>query len=1167
MRGRLVAASLFVAGVGAGACSVDRAPDGLRMTPPGTGPIVQWDITHRPLPQVPLPNDIATFPDPTSRTGVRINASLVAPTSIETAARNAFDEMEGWGTSAPLSVQFQRDAALANGDAVIDLADVKARMGGHDYDMTDDPVYVVNLTTGVPVILDMGNGNFPATIRDLDRYWPNDPHYDVLRGRVSQNLLFETLEEGKGLGQRDYAPSLDMDFDGVLDHPNTLGPASRPELDGVENLLTWYERETDTLILRPLLPMTEKTEYAVVLTDRLKGANGQPVRSPFAAIHHPVQRPGVARLQAILADGARKNYYGDLAGSGLDHVAFAWTFTTQPTQEDMKLLRDGLYGKGPFSYFADRYPPKVTLYKAAGLSLDPATEPPEVATNAACQKRMKTPYVVKLNDDDIAPAIQTYYEQVVGTNKGETAWAVAANKNIEHVVIGTFDTPYLEGDPNDTNPQEARFHVNFKTGEGNVYTDKVHFWLVVPKTTAKHKPPFDVTFWQHGVTGDDSETMIYAGALAARGIATIGIDMPEHGLAYGAGDFATAQTALRPPCLVEWVNATGSGRSREYNGDGKRHSGWFWWTSHVFHVRDNVRQGLLDMMNAVRILRSFDGQRRADQDYNSDGTNDLAGDFDGDGAVDVGGPNAKLFSAGESLGGMMTEGIGGVEPALTATAPMSGGASMSDIGVRSYGVTEAVWEQILGPLVTSTPSSKYPPKGDGTKQTSCGPDQRSIRMHLNDGDDNIDLEIACLGAAEVDVGMTVVVENVRSKERRCARTDTGGTFRVPVPASIGDKLDIQLYTKPDVVVSYKGCELTNDAVPGRRINTFEVPGPPSLKKQVGDETKTCPTPDTGCSQFRDQFFSVGSPLVSPNEGYGDARNTPELRRLFQLVQAALDPADNFNFAPYYMIRPLVDERGTPAPPRALLSINTVGDMFVPVSTGTAFARAAGAVPFLPPTAAATMPEYADYATPPELFAELGGKTPNQVLIENHAILGISRFKYTSAGATCKQNYVPVGTLSSTCDKMQGPLASCPEALWDADWTSQGMQGYAQPHADRPLRLARYADVHVSDLATLSQTWTPRIVGKPDAADGAWKPAGKIVGMVNHYIKPDGNHTWDIGDVCRAWDQASYGDALIAHFFATGGTDAYYLSHPQTHATCLVGTPGNPFDPACEVFKQ
>ncbi len=239
-------------------------------------------------------------------------------------------------------------------------------MANDGWDTTNDAVYLVNLSTGVPALVDLGNGDFPATLVDSTQYYPNDP-----KG-TSNNLLFETVEEGAGLTQADYRPSLDLDFDGVLDHPDALGSltpiVARP---GIDDLMTWYEKQTDTLILRPLLPLEEKTEYAVVLTDRLRGPDGQPVRSPFQAVYHPQQVEGVSRLRAILSDSSRANYYGDLAGTGLDHVAFAWTFTTQPVAEDMRLLRDGLYGQGPFGACRSQFPPEATIFPTAGTTLTP----------------------------------------------------------------------------------------------------------------------------------------------------------------------------------------------------------------------------------------------------------------------------------------------------------------------------------------------------------------------------------------------------------------------------------------------------------------------------------------------------------------------------------------------------------------------------------------------------------------------------------------------------------------------------------------------------------------------------------------------------------------------------------------------------------------------------
>lgn len=73
-------------------CAMDTIPDGLRKTPAGDGPKVVFDLTKRPLPDIPIPNDTATFADPTSRTGRRINVSLVAPTTFESLSRRGFGD-------------------------------------------------------------------------------------------------------------------------------------------------------------------------------------------------------------------------------------------------------------------------------------------------------------------------------------------------------------------------------------------------------------------------------------------------------------------------------------------------------------------------------------------------------------------------------------------------------------------------------------------------------------------------------------------------------------------------------------------------------------------------------------------------------------------------------------------------------------------------------------------------------------------------------------------------------------------------------------------------------------------------------------------------------------------------------------------------------------------
>src|SRR6185312_11726040 len=285
------------------ACTMDAAPTGLGPTPSGDGPVVVFDLMRRPLPEIPAPNDVATFADPTSRTGRRINVSLVAPTDLEEDARSGFSEMEGWGTFAPISVSFARGPGIAPTEAAIDVEDVRARMQRDGYDLTNDPVYVIDLKTGVPALLDAAGGAFPKTIRDQGNYYPNDPRV------AEQNFLLETAEEGAGLAQGDYTPARDTDFDGVLDHPDTLASLISPNsghVHGVDDLMTFYERETDTLLLRPVLPLAVPGRLSPVARELDSKAPSRPRRRRALELLRRRRRhgPPARRLRVDVHDRA-----------------------------------------------------------------------------------------------------------------------------------------------------------------------------------------------------------------------------------------------------------------------------------------------------------------------------------------------------------------------------------------------------------------------------------------------------------------------------------------------------------------------------------------------------------------------------------------------------------------------------------------------------------------------------------------------------------------------------------------------------------------------------------------------------------------------------------------------------------------------------------------------
>ncbi|MBX3227139.1 MAG: hypothetical protein KIT84_35615 [Labilithrix sp.] len=972
------------------ACSVDVAPIGLRATPGGSGPVVRFDVPR----DLPLPNDVATVADPTSRTGKRPSPPLDGATAMERRLRADLAALEGWGLSSSISVGFERSPTTDVRDPAIDVDAVFTRMATDEHDPANDPIYVVNLSTGIPALLDVGAGYSPLTVRDPWRYGPGD------RKASESNLIFETVEEGAGLPFFAYEPRLDRDFDGVLDHPNVHD---------------WYERETDTLLLRPIVPLAEMTEYAVVLTDRLRAKDGQPVRSPFEAIHHPTQRAGVARLLDWLTDNRLASYYGDIAGTGLEHVTFVWTFTTQPAEDDLRLLREGLAGNGPLGNLS-----------------------------------RVTPAAIEGTRDVDRTCAGPLLKQALGLDDASVA---AVNASLEHagrIVAGSFRSPYLLGDPAAPDP-DARFQIDLKSGAGDVRSDDVQFVLVLPKSSATRAAPFPVVVWGHDVGHHAEDALLYGGDYARQGVAFLAYNLPGRGLVLDDA----AKGALAASCTDGLLG--GRARGADLGG---------WWTGHVAHDRDVLRQGAVDGLNVVRLLR--------------------AGAF-----PDVGGEAAPIFVAGMGLGAITSTLVGAADPGVRATASIAGGGGLvADVALRSAATSNA---EVLGPWVFAVPAGER-------ADSRCRDPQRTVRVAAS----GRELEIACLEPAELGPDRTIVVTNVTASQLRCARSDRDGRFSIAIPTSIGDRLDVQVYDGPDAVGSYARCNPKEGAPIGRRIQSVE--------------------PNTE------------SALVAPSNGLGIRRQSPALRRFRDLAQAVIDPAD-----------PAVVAARFGAEGRALLVTATIGDAEFPVSAQHALARAAGALPFMPPASVERLPAYADHAAPRDLYERLGRRAPMRWLVDTGTTEGIARFGKTRAGAECRAN--------STCAGAPAidPYA-CATALFDPDWTSEGVLPFEQPHPDVPLRLARIAGRRTTDASTLAATWEPRLRGVPFAPDAAgWNASQPLLALFHGYTAPEGAHGWIAGDACRAWDHTTYRNALLARFFATNGIDLRYLSHPNTHGCLAVGS--------------
>jgi hypothetical protein len=938
-------------------------PEGLATTVQTGGPKVDYDTTAEPLPEIPLPNDAATRPDPTAVTGRRLNVSVAAAkTDHEREVRERFNRMDGFGTFLPISVSF---------DKPLDLAALMARHD--DDDFRDDAVFLLNVDPdcdrfGEEIALDIGRGVFPITSYDHANRREDPLAPDGYRLDWDGNVLFpfdpEGLTNQRLFAERDedlnddgiLNPGEDQDFDGVLDVPNLTDPracdAFSPDTVDydrciADHLTPFYERETDTLILKPLWPMEQRCTHAVVLSDRLVGEDGAAVVSPFAAVNHRDQTDALAPVGSLLP-----RY-----GLTTDNIAFAWTFTTGSMTADMEALRAGLYGSGVYSFLQDAFP-------VSGLHLWTRAEMASSFGNI-------TPVAGKENDTFFDGACMgAAFAQF--WNEGQGEWdanmcAVEADLSAASTFFGgTFTAPDLLADseglatPRYPHTQNEVWKLDPANGELHHGSTDVTFWCSLPHEDpaadcAPGNPdgvpgcaPFPVVLYAHGYGGSRAEISLHMGRHNAMGVAACALDAYGHGLnVYRQDPLAAAAVASQAGKFAglgvpELPGLLTIGRDRDLDNDGIADPGMDQWTSDIFHTRDMVRQSALEVTQFVRILRHMDGTTR-------DSTGRLLGDVDGDGDVDLGGPTNTLGYWGISLGGIIAGVSAGAEPSLDAVSPNAGGAGLTEISIRSSqaGVPEAVLLPMLGQLVVGclptdghdNPLAPGAPGGSDCWQGRGAEDATwqggTLRLAMYNST-RASFELLEVGAVEgVEVGDRVCLTNLRNGDEDCAEVNRRGWFRLGVAADALDAIERRTAMGlPDDVV---GDLLIDD--PTRYADGL------ALTVQAGPSGPLRARVDTFQREVRFQggIYAAGSAWVALQNGYGHKRNSPDFRRLLGLAQAAITPGDPVEWGVHSFIDPLdvsYDPFAQGGNTHVLL-MPTVGDPQVPVSTGIHMGRVSG----------------------------------------------------------------------------------------------------------------------------------------------------------------------------------------------------------------------------------
>ena len=417
------------------------ADKGLAVGPGPHGPKVIFEPLLQPTPDVPFPNDLLLRADETSPSGFVWNVSTEEPTHHQQRIRAGLNRLDGFGPFAPAFLSF---------DAPLDLATV-----------TEETVAIVNIEPGHPregerAPLDLGKGHFPDEFTRAGAYFGQDPNAEL--------------------------PGMLYGADNVFDMDG----------DGTPEPVVHFDYSSNTLVLRPVVPLAQGARHAVLITRAVKGTDGKPVRSAFDTKAHAAQAEEIERAL-------------ELANVDASDLAFAWTYTTGDLTTPLLNARDGLYGTGPLAHLAESAPPRILEVRANNIPQDNADEMDPRDHGYILQ----APFMSKILN-------------LIADVQGDDNYKLTFN-HVDHIVFGSMAPP-------DLRTGELRtFGVDLTTGEGEVAEGNVPFMVCVPKETKQHKQPFDVIFYFHGTGTSRMEAIALCDTAARQGLAMMSFDQVGHG--------------------------------------------------------------------------------------------------------------------------------------------------------------------------------------------------------------------------------------------------------------------------------------------------------------------------------------------------------------------------------------------------------------------------------------------------------------------------------------------------------------------------------------------------------------------------------------------------------------------------------------------------------------
>lgn len=331
------------------------------------------------------------------------------------------------------------------------------------------------------------------------------------------------------------------------------------------------------LVLIPTVPLKPKTDYLVVLTNGITDVDDNPLQ---ASLVYGLLKGDTAMTNPSL-EGLRQATATHLAAvqafSGIspENIALSWTFRTQSIREVLQAVKDNTV--------------------SSPLVLGPA---------------------------------------------GATTAAVPGLQGKADIFLGTLDVPYYLTAVSDENSAVDAINGFWTNQSGQVVgaigdsgapdylpqataTETIPVIMTVPNASSAGQGSmpaggWPVTIFQHGITGNRTQMLALADAMADAGRVLIAIDMPLHGLTDTASPFHADNTpfaerertfnidlAVNAPADGEAVdpNAPTSGPDQKTDSSGTH----FINLMNLANSRDNNRQAVADLLVLSASLASAQG--------------------------------------------------------------------------------------------------------------------------------------------------------------------------------------------------------------------------------------------------------------------------------------------------------------------------------------------------------------------------------------------------------------------------------------------------------------------------------------------------------------------------------------------------------------------------------